>query len=102
MKKNLSLCLYCILLSVSSVFLLEAKPLTTHHNNFYLFEKEDELFYPLGVNAGYLLHSSRTERQIQKQINRLANAGANTLRINIDHARTSEPQSIEKPCKKMY
>ena len=64
-----------------------AKPdITIHKTNFYLFEKDGEVFYPYTANIGFLLNPSVQEGDVEKQIETLAKHKINTLRITIDRA----------------
>ncbi len=56
------------------------------NTNAFLLSNQGELFYPQGANVGYLLKKSVSPRALDSTLAMLAEAGVNTLRVNLQDA----------------
>lgn len=65
---------------------IEARPVTVHRPNFHLLSHNDEILFPFGVNAGFLLRESYPESAMEPALDRWQNDGINTLRISVQDA----------------
>lgn len=78
-----------ILLGCGVTFAAEGV-VSIHKSNFFLFQKGNDVLYPVGINSGGFLDPTYPEAGIEFHCKLWSESGANTLRINLDdfHAPT--------------
>ncbi|MDP8242517.1 MAG: hypothetical protein P9L94_00440 [Candidatus Hinthialibacter antarcticus] len=54
--------------------------------NAFLLSNQGKLFFPQGANVGYLLQETVSARTLDSTLNMLADAGVNTVRVNLEDA----------------
>jgi hypothetical protein len=75
--------LFCCLVFVSYAGAASAV-IQKHRTNFFLFEKNNSVFYPVGANAKELMNASFPQEAVAPLLKTWAEAGINTLRICLD------------------
>lgn len=72
-------------------------PLRPHKTNFFLLEREGEVFLPLGANADFLLSPDVSPGEAESILRDWKSFGINTLRINLggaaDHWSNKAPET---------
>ena len=86
MKRNAGWLVVLILAEFMTAGAAVGKPIGVNRTNFYLLDWKDQIFYPIGVNAGYLLAPDVPLEEIDRSLHMFTVAGANTIRINLDDA----------------
>ena len=97
-KRPFLFTLFIIMALVAKTGLPESTVIKPHKTNFFVFEKDGSVFYPVGANADLFMNPVFPEKGIDSILRTWADSGINTIRFCLDdYHKANDLKEFENP-----